>query len=190
VGYETRYLKRLGELFNEVEIKGVNGRSWSIEDAFSNILKIIKNLKDSSNKLIFIGNGGSAAIASHQSIDYWKNGNIPAISFNDPSLLTCLSNDYGYEFVFEKPINMFGKKGDVLIAISSSGESENILTAVESAKKEGIIVITLSGFSKSNPLRNYGDLNFFVPSKVYGFVEITHLAICHAILDSHMTTQI
>jgi D-sedoheptulose 7-phosphate isomerase len=190
MGYELRYFEKLGGLINEVEIKDSNDKSLSLEDAFSKILEILRNLKDSSNKLIFIGNGGSAAIASHQAIDYWKNGGIPAVAFNDASLLTCIGNDYGYEFVFEKPINILAKNEDVLIAISSSGASKNILNGVKSAKKKGLLVITLSGFSKSNPLRNCGDLNFYVPSKVYGFVEITHLAICHAILDAHMDTPI
>jgi D-sedoheptulose 7-phosphate isomerase len=85
---------------------------------------------------------------------------------------------------------MHGKSGDILIAISSSGQSENILNAVNAAKKKGLFVITMSGFSEKNPLRNLGDLNFYVPSKSYGHVEIAHLIICHTILDTHLNTKL
>ena len=147
-------------------------------------------MKATGNKIIFIGNGGSAAIASHQAIDYWKNGEIPAVAFNDASMLTCLGNDYGYEYVFEKPINMFANKGDILISISSSGKSKNIINAVKAAKKKELFVITMSGFSKLNPLRSHGDLNFYVSSNVYGHVEITHLVFCHTILDAYLQTRL
>ena len=136
-------------------------------------------------KVIFIGNGGSAAIASHLSVDYWKNGGMRAIAFNDTSLLTCIGNDYGYPFVFEKPIEMFADEGDVLIAISSSGKSDNILNGAKMARKMKCPVITMSGFKSDNPLRSLGDLNFYVPAPTgaYGFVEIAHLTLCHCIVD-------
>ena len=188
--YPKKYLKKLEHVIDGVEIKDSNSKIMSLEESIKKILVILKEMKSSDNKLIFIGNGGSAAIASHQAVDYWKNGKIPATAFNDPSLLTCISNDYGYEFVFEKPINMFAKKGDVLMAISSSGKSKNIINAVKCAKKKGLFVITMSGFSKTNPLRKYGDLNFYVPSKVYGHVEISHLILCHTILDNYMNTKL
>ena len=116
-------------------------------------------------------------------MDFWKNGGVRAIAFNDSSLLTCISNDYGYEHVFEKPVEMFVDPSDVLIAISSSGKSANILKAVEVAKSKGCFIITLSGFEANNPLRQQGHLNFYVPSKAYGFVEISHLIICHLFAD-------
>ena len=136
-------------------------------------------------KVIFIGNGASAAIASHQSVDYWKNGGMRAIAFNDTSLLTCIGNDYGYPFVFEKPIEMFADEGDVLIAISSSGKSDNILNGAKMARKMKCPVITMSGLKIDNPLRSLGDLNFYVPvpTCAYGFVEIAHLTLCHRFVD-------
>lgn len=190
MNYPEKYLEKLWQVLNEVEIIDSNGETTSLEMAFDKIVDKLKKLKKTRNKAIFIGNGGSAGIASHQAIDYWKNGDIPAVAFNDASLLTCISNDYGYEFVFEKPINMFAKKGDVLIAISSSGKSKNIINAVKAAKKKDLYIITMSGFSKSNPLRSWGDLNFYVPSKVYGHVEISHLILSHTILDMHLKTKL
>lgn len=134
-------------------------------------------------KLIFIGNGASASISSHMAVDFSKHAGIKAIAFNDPALLTCMSNDYGYEQVFAKPIEMVSEKGDILIAISSSGASANILRAVEAARLKGIKVVTLTGFSRDNPLRKSGDINFYAPADKYSHVEIVHHSICHYILD-------
>ena len=133
--------------------------------------------------MILIGNGGSASIASHIATDFLKNAEIPALAFNDSSLITCLSNDLGYEYVFQKPLEMLAKKGDILFSISSSGKSENILNAVKEAKSKGCFLITCSGFNKKNPLRKLGDINFYIPSYAYGYVEIAHLVICHSVVD-------
>jgi D-sedoheptulose 7-phosphate isomerase len=152
-------------------------------------IDLITSCRKQNKKVIFVGNGGSAGIASHLSVDFWKNGNINAIAFNDSSLLTCISNDFGYERVFEEPIKRFANSGDLLIAISSSGGSENILRAVDAAKHKGCSVMTLSGFLPSNPLRIKGDLNFYLPSDSYGIVEVGHLAVLHAMLDEILDGQ-
>ena len=177
------YLKSLASYFSQIEATNASLQRLRFEDAAEEAFQSILKLKTNGGKVIFIGNGGSAAIASHQAVDFWKNGGVRAIAFNDASLLTCISNDYGYKHVFEKPMEMFADPSDVLIAISSSGKSENILKAVEAAKSKGCSVITLSGFGANNPLRQQGHLNFYVPSDAYGFVEISHLIICHFIAD-------
>lgn len=153
----------------------VQGINWAIEHA--------RKIHDDGNKLMFIGNGGSASIASHMATDYSKNGGLRAQSFNDSAMLTCLGNDLGYENVFAKQIELYARPRDLLIAISSSGRSANILNGVKAARAAGCLVMTLSGFGADNPLRRLGDLNFYLASDQYGFVEIGHLAICHAILD-------
>jgi D-sedoheptulose 7-phosphate isomerase len=157
-----------------------------LETGLATALTLFEDAGKRNNKLIFVGNGGSAAIASHQAVDYWKNGGIPAIAFNDASLLTCISNDFGYERVFAEPIARFGARGDVLVAVSSSGKSPNILRAVEAARAVGCEVVTFSGFDPANPLRKTGTLNFYVPSHSYGIVEILHLSLIHAILEERM----
>jgi D-sedoheptulose 7-phosphate isomerase len=116
--------------------------------------------------------------------DFWKNGRIEALAFNDSSLLTCISNDYGYEHVFEKPIEMFAKREDIVFAISSSGESKNIVRGVNAARLKECSVITLSGFKDDNILSTLGDINFYIPSRKYGLVEVIHHSICHCILDT------
>jgi len=135
------------------------------------------------NKLIFVGNGGSAAISSHMATDYSKNGDVRAMALNDASMLSCLGNDLGYERVFAKQIELYARADDLVIAISSSGRSANILNGVKAARAAKCAVVTFSGFASDNPLRRLGDLNFYINSDRYGFVEIGHLTICHAILD-------
>jgi D-sedoheptulose 7-phosphate isomerase len=152
-------------------------------DGIEVVSNLILSQADYGCKLMFIGNGASAAISSHMSTDYWKNGGMRAIAFNDSSLLTCISNDYGYPYVFEKPIEMFADPGDILMAISSSGKSENIINGVKAARSKKCGVITFSGFSPDNPLVKSGDYNFHVSSPDYGPVEIIHLSICHCICD-------
>ncbi len=153
------------------------------------VCNLIKKNKETGNKLIFIGNGASASISSHMATDFWNNIGMRAVAFNDSSLLTCISNDYGYKHVFEKPIEMFADKGDILFAISSSGSSENILTGVKSARVKGCNVITLSGFNSDNPLSLMGDFNFYVPAQDYGHVEVIHHSICHCILNTIMKVK-
>jgi len=153
----------------------VEGINWAIEHA--------RRTHADGNKLMFIGNGGSASIASHMATDYSKNGGLRAQSFNDSAMLTCLGNDLGYENVFAKQIELYARPRDLLIAISSSGRSANILNGVKAARAAGCLVMTLSGFGADNPLRRLGDINFYLASDQYGFVEIGHLAICHAVLD-------
>lgn len=182
----TSYLKNLGDLFLKIEVTDASGKKISLDDGIEQAVQMIVDTHNKRKKVIFIGNGGSAAIASHQSVDYWKNGGMRAIAFNDTSLLTCIGNDYGYPFVFEKPIEMFADQKDLLIAISSGGKSENILNGVKMAKALNCPAITMSGFKNDNPLRSKGDLNFYVPAPTgaYGFVEIAHLTLCHCFVDA------
>lgn len=183
------YFMSLSQCLAKVEVWNKELKPITLEAAMEFALREIFEAKAAGGKVIYIGNGGSASIASHQAVDLWKNGGIRAIAFNDPSLLTCVGNDYGYEQVFEKPIEMFADPVDVLIAISSSGRSQNILRAVDMAKDKGCSVLTLSGFRADNPLRKKGRLNFYVPSESYGFVEISHLVLCHYLADRIMARK-
>jgi D-sedoheptulose 7-phosphate isomerase len=178
------YFEELCQIFNKIETQDMNGKDMETLGGLTSCIETIKKAQAAGKKIIFIGNGGSASIASHMAIDFWKNGRIKAVCFNDPAQLTCLSNDYGYAYVFEKPIEFFAEPEDMVIAISSSGKSENILRGVKAAKAKRCNVITMSGFSKDNPLRKLGHLNFYVPSDSYGFVEVVHGAICHSVLDT------
>jgi len=179
----VNYFEHLMKMMKSISVTTGSGEMMKFEEGVQAICNLILSQSIKGNKLMFVGNGASASIASHMSTDYWKNGGIRAIAFNDSSLLTCISNDYGYKHVFEKPIEMFADEGDILMAVSSSGKSENILRGVQAARNRDCKVVTFSGFKDDNPLRSTGDFNFFVPSIGYGPVEITHLSICHCIID-------
>lgn len=163
-----------------------HGKEVALDFAVEWAVGAARRATDQGGKIIFAGNGGSAGIASHMATDYSKNGGLRAWAMNDGSMLTCLANDYGYEHVFAKQIEYHGRPGDMLVAISSSGRSANILGAVTAARRLGCTVLTLSGFKPDNPLRQTGDMNVYLDSGAYGFVEIGHLALCHAILDYSM----
>ncbi|MBW2170516.1 MAG: SIS domain-containing protein [Deltaproteobacteria bacterium] len=183
------YLDTLEKCLRDIQVTDVEKHAFGVVEGVEQAARLIDARISAGNKLMFIGNGASAAISSHQATDFWKAGGMRAIAFNDASLLTCISNDFGYRHVFEKPIEMFGDEGDVLVAISSSGQSENILRGVEAGRAKGCEILTLSGFVSENPLRGTGSLNFYVSSNSYGHVEIVHHAICHCILDSIMENR-
>lgn len=154
-------------------------KAWSETHFDPSILARIFN---DARCLFFVGNGGSAAIASHMANDFSKNGGKHALAFNDASALTCLANDFGYEKVFEFPLNQHLRGLDVLIAISSSGESENIILAANVARRKAAALVTFTGFSPHNRLRKLGKQNIYVPSSDYGVVETMHLGMLHAVI--------
>ncbi len=125
-----------------------------------------------------IGNGGSAAIASHVVTDLIKRG-VAATALNDPAVMTCLTNDYGYQDAYARQIRAWHKHISMLIAVSSSGQSGNILLAAQTAKSCGMFVMTFSGFMSGNDLRRMGDVSVWTPSSSYGHVEMAHQAILH-----------
>lgn len=180
------YFVTLAGLIRGADATDAAGASLPLEAAFEEVREAAHAAHDAGNKIVFIGNGGSAGIASHLAIDFSKNGGLRALAFNDPSALTCLGNDLGYENVFAKQLDFHARPGDLLIAISSSGRSPNILAAVKMARTRGCRVVTFSGFDIGNELRRTGDVNFYVRSREYGFVEVAHLALCHAVLDLDM----
>jgi len=150
-----------------------------------NIITSVDLIKYKTNKRIFfIGNGGSNSICSHMMEDFAKILRIPTFTFSDPALITCFSNDYGYENAIKEWLSIHLNYDDILIAISSSGESKNITNATLYAKDKNIKIITLTGFEKNNTLSKLGDINFYLNSKSYGIVECFHQTILHIILDT------
>lgn len=153
----------------------------------SSLEKISKTLISTSKKkkkIIILGNGGSAAIASHVSVDLTKNAGIKSINFNESDLITCFSNDFGYKKVFSKSLEFYADNGDVVIIVSSSGRSENILEAAHFCKKNKLILFTFTGFSKSNPLSKLGDINLWVNSRAYNIIENVHQIWLLSIVDN------
>ena len=154
-----------------------------LEIGLSKVRSLAKLSHSNGNRVIFIGNGGSSAIASHMAVDFTKNGGIRAIAFNDAPTLTCLANDFGYEHVFSKQLEYYATDGDLVIIVSSSGKSGNIMQAAEQAFSQGLDLITFSGMRVNNVLRRKGILNFYVPANDYGLVELAHLTLLHSIVS-------
>ena len=150
-----------------------------LENAAKRIISTAQN----RGKIIVIGNGGSAAMASHVAVDFTKAAGIRAINFNEADLITCFANDYGYENWVVEALNAYADAGDLAILISSSGKSQNIINGAKKAKNMGLSVITVSGFLFDNPLRKLGDLNLWVDSTEYNIVEMTHHIWLVAIID-------
>ena len=153
----------------------VDSNNNEIKKKLINLKKILINTRKNKKKIIIFGNGGSASIASHFSVDLTKNAKIRCVNCNEADLITCFSNDYGYEHWIEMAINYFGDKNDVLIAISSSGKSKNIINACTAAKKKKFSkIITLTGHSIKNPIKKLGNINLWVNSKAYNKIENIH----------------
>jgi len=170
--YFTHYFEELNEHINNVNF-------YELQETAEKILEISKN----EGMVHIVGNGGSAAIASHLSVDFTKTAGIRAQSFNESSLITCFANDYGYEKWAEKALDFYARENDLLIAISSSGASQNILNCCKKAIKNKIFIVTFSGFSEDNPLAKLGNINFYVNSNKYNMVENTHQAWALSIVD-------
>jgi|SRR3989339_783524 len=178
----TEYIERFIDSLRNAEVTDNNGNLVEFSKGVEKCVNMIKELSERKGTLWFIGNGGSSSIAGHQSADFVRNG-FKAMSPMDYSLITCMANDYGYEQVFSQPLNVLMEKTDLLIAISSSGQSKNILNATKVAAKKGCKIITMSGFKPDNPLRKAGNANFYVSSNSYRTVESAHLFFCNCILD-------
>tara|TARA_B100000029_G_C17416033_1_gene902511 strand:+ start:46 stop:606 length:561 start_codon:yes stop_codon:yes gene_type:complete len=157
------------------------------EDLIKKIITVkntLLDVKKNNAKVMIFGNGGSAAIASHVSVDLTKTANIRSVNYNEADLITCFSNDYGYEKWVEKAIDFYSEKNDALILISSSGESQNMINACKFAKKKNFLkIITFTGHQKNNSLSKIGDINFWIDSKNYNKVENVHQLWLLTIVD-------
>jgi len=176
--YFQEYFEKISNNLNCIEFQQLE-----------NAANLVWSTHQSNKKIIVVGNGGSAAMASHISVDFTKAAGIRAINFNEADLITCFANDYGYEHWVEKALEAYADQGDMVILISSSGNSMNMLHGAEKAKNIGMSVITVSGFLSDNPLRKLGDLNLWVGSTEYNIVEMTHHVWLVAIIDYLIETK-
>ena len=153
-------------------------------EKLAEVADLLKNVNSVGKKTLIFGNGGSAAISSHFSVDLTKNAGLRCVNFNEADLITCFANDYGFERWVEKAVDFYGDEGDLLIVISSSGSSKNMLNGVKAARNGNFqAVVTLSGFAENNPLSQLGDINLWINSRAYNFVENIHQIWLLAIVD-------
>ena len=180
----THYVKKFSGLLLSTKATNQHGEDVSLDEGGKRAAEMILSVRSASHKVMLIGNGGSAAIATHMQNDLCKTVGVRAIVFTEPPLLTAITNDDGYEHAFEHLVKLWADSNDLLIAISSSGRSENILRAVHAATARECHIITLSGFDADNPLRRTGHLNFYIPSLRYGYVELVHSIVAHFLTDT------
>ena len=180
----TDYLKKLFCYLEETKVYDREKNPCKdYEEAMQKLVGLFSEIKEKEKQVFFIGNGGSAAIASHMTADFMKNGGMKTYSLYDNSVTTCMGNDYGYEFIFSRPLEFLGNEGDLLVAISSSGNSQNIVNAIQAAQRKSMKIITLSGFQKENRIIGMGMYNIHVPISHYGMVESIHNLILQQIVD-------
>lgn len=178
------------ELISYLENTKIQGGSSSPHIDYNGIINLLVDTflwhKRKQTQLFFLGNGGSAAIASHMTVDFMKNGGMRTYSLYDQAVTTCMGNDYGYEYIFSKPLEFLIRKDDLVVAISSSGNSMNVVNAIETAKRMQAEVITFTGFKSDNKLKQMGHINVYVPCEKYGMVESIHNLILQQIVDMIM----
>jgi len=174
---------KIDRYLSALEITDGKGESLSPDDGFSRWKRWTGQLRSDKNILYLIGNGASASIASHMASDLAKNALVHTQVFSDLSLITAMANDIGYDEVYATPLRDRGNRNDMLVGISSSGQSKNILNAARVARSLEMTVITLSAMSPDNPLRSMGSLNLYLPAEDFGHAETCHAAVLHYWMD-------
>lgn len=178
-----KYVQDLSKCMESLVVTDSHGSILSAEKGINTWCAMTAELMQSNNTIFFAGNGASAMMASHMAADASKNGRFRALAFNDPALMTAIGNDISYDQVFAVPLKRYANPGDILVTISSSGNSPNVLAALEAATELGLKKVTLSGMKEDNRSRRMGDLNFYVPGMTYGMAECSHQALLHCWLD-------
>lgn len=154
-----------------------------IQDDVINISNLFETCSRENGQVFILGNGGSAGIASHIAIDLSKNAGINARTFSDASEITCLANDYGFENWMTHALRLRMTKNDIVVLISSSGNSQNVIKAARYVKEENVKLVTLTGMSPNNELRKLGDINLWVDSRAYNLIETIHQFWLMSIID-------
>ena len=180
------YLSAASAGLRDLVVTSGSGETLTAMEGFTRWVAMTRAGRSRGQHIYLVGNGASAMMASHFAADACKNGGLSAMAFNDASLLTATANDVAFEEVFALPLSRLARPGDLLIAISSSGNSPNILRAIEAARSIPAEIVTLTGKGSDNRARTCGDLNFYVPSPRYGWVECAHQLILHYWLDQYL----
>jgi D-sedoheptulose 7-phosphate isomerase len=178
-----RYSQRLATLLDSLVVTDGAGYEVERESGFRSWHEWTLGTRERRGCVFLVGNGASASMASHISADIAKGARIRTQVFTDVALMTAVANDVSYEEVFATPLGWSMHPGDMLVAVSSSGNSANIVRAVEAAGALGGHAITLSAMGADNAVRRLGALNFHVPAETYGLAETTHAAILHYWVD-------
>lgn len=177
------YIKMMNDGLKETIVTDSSGKRYQLDDGLEIWADEAKKTEDNGGMTFFCGNGASATMAEHMSSDWFQNGMMNTETCSETAHITAVSNDFSYEDVFAFRIGRMLSERDILVTISSSGNSSNIIKALQTGKEKGAYAITLSGMKEDNLSRGLGDLNFYVPLPTYGLVESAHALLLHAALD-------
>ena len=155
----------------------------AVYDTLVRFRDLAVGVRERGAKMIFAGNGASASIASHGSVDFTKQAGVRSIDFNEPNLITAYANDYGYEHWVARALAKHAQAGDAVVLISASGASPNIVRAAQYAREQGLQLVTFSGRQPDNPLRGMGDVNFWIDSHAYNVIEAVHMLWLTTVID-------
>jgi len=179
----TEYVTDCSDFLKNLSVRDEQGNELAVDEGFAKWVEIALTAKRARKVVYFAGNGASASMASHFSADLAKNGLTHTQVLIEPALTTAIGNDISFDDIFSFPLSVRGNEGDVLITISSSGNSPNVVKAIGMAKSVGMKVITVSGLKEDNASRKSGHLNFYLPATTYGYVEATHGVLLHHWMD-------
>ena len=178
-----QYINELIHTLEQTRVYIENDTELNYDTGMRALVECFSRHKKADTQIFFIGNGGSSAIASHMTADFMKNGGMKTYSLYDNAVTTCMGNDYGYEYVFSRPLEFLGQENDLLVAVSSSGNSQNIVNAINTANAKNMETITFTGFKKDNKSKQLGTINVYVPSEKYGIVESIHNLMLQQVVD-------
>lgn len=184
--YSLNYFEDIKEALNQLIATDGNGNVLDTDEALEKWVDVCEEKRRERGMFFFCGNGASATMAEHMSHDCFQNADFLTQTCSETSHITAISNDVSYEDVFAYRIGKMLKETDMLITISSSGNSPNVIKAIKTAKELGVFVVTVSGKKEDNQSRKLGDLNFYVPLETYGMVESAHAVLLHCWLDMYL----
>jgi D-sedoheptulose 7-phosphate isomerase len=173
----------IAALLNATTVKDAAGEAVDLASATTSVVVDARRAHDAGSKLIFVGVGADAGSASHMAIDFSKNGNVRALSFDASTAITCLGNDLGFENLFAKQLELHARAGDIAIVIGGRGTDETILNAAKAARKLNLKIVTTTASLECSPLSELGDLNFSLATDRSDVATIAQLALCHSWVD-------
>lgn len=184
--YSSNYFSDIKEGLSKLIATDIEGNVLEADKALEKWADTCEEKRKQRGMFFFCGNGASATMAEHMSHDCFQNADFLTQTCSETSHLTAISNDISYEDVFSYRIGKMLKESDMLVTVSSSGNSPNVIKAIKTAKELGAFVVTLSGKKADNKSRQLGDLNFYVPLDTYGMVESAHAVLLHCWFDMYL----
>lgn len=186
----SEYITEINDYLRDASFTAADGEPLSQMRGMETLLEHTRQVSNRDGMLFFAGNGASATMSEHMSHDFFQNGAIRTATCSETAHLTAISNDLSFEDVFAYRINRIMGERDLLVAVSSSGNSPNIVKAIHAARERGSKIVTFTGLAPDNRARHLGDLNVYVPAKTYGTVESAHAVLLHCWLDLYMDTYL